>query len=165
MEFLTHGWDLAAASSRATHYPDDAAELGLRTGSEMLKPECRGSAFLPEVEVASTEAAIDRPGGFHGSQSFLASHRLSCTHKALPVGSALRFRSADQQARRDADGRRARQGGEDQIWCRRAVVAGLRLAARSLAGRQRSIECRAELKHPNEGHEPIRLRHAFPGQF
>jgi len=66
MEFLTHGWDLAAATGRTGNYSDNAAELGLKTAREMLKPENRGSAFLPPVEVASTDAAVDRLVAFMG---------------------------------------------------------------------------------------------------
>jgi uncharacterized protein (TIGR03086 family) len=66
MEFLTHGWDLAAAIGRPPMYPAEAAELGLTTAMEMLKPEYRGSSFLPEVEVDSTEQAVDRLVAFMG---------------------------------------------------------------------------------------------------
>jgi uncharacterized protein (TIGR03086 family) len=66
MEFLTHGWDLAVAIGRAPDYPASAAELGLKTATEMLKPEYRGSAFLPEIEVASTNHPVDRLVAFLG---------------------------------------------------------------------------------------------------
>jgi uncharacterized protein (TIGR03086 family) len=66
MEFLTHGWDLAAATGRTVQYPDNAAELGLKTAREMLKPEYRGSAFLPQVKAASTDGAVDRLVAFMG---------------------------------------------------------------------------------------------------
>ena len=66
MEVLTHGWDLATAIGRAANYPTDAAELGLGTARAMLKPEFRGSAFLPEYEVLPTAGAIDRLVAFMG---------------------------------------------------------------------------------------------------
>jgi uncharacterized protein (TIGR03086 family) len=65
MEFLTHGWDLAVATGQRTNYPDAAAELGLETARDMLKPEYRGSAFLPEVEVSDAEQ-VDRLAAFLG---------------------------------------------------------------------------------------------------
>jgi uncharacterized protein (TIGR03086 family) len=66
MEFLTHGWDLAAATNRSANFPADAAELGLETARGMLKPEYRGSAFLPEFEVLPTAGAVDRLVAFMG---------------------------------------------------------------------------------------------------
>jgi uncharacterized protein (TIGR03086 family) len=66
MEFLTHGWDLAVAIGRRAKYSDAVADLGLETAREMLKPEYRGSAFLPEVEVAPTSEPVDRMVAFMG---------------------------------------------------------------------------------------------------
>jgi uncharacterized protein (TIGR03086 family) len=66
MEFLTHGWDLAAAINRTANFPATAAELGLKTAKEMLKPEYRGSAFLPEFEVSPTAGAVDQLVAFMG---------------------------------------------------------------------------------------------------
>ena len=66
MEFLTHGWDLAIAINRPADYSADAAELGLNTAKEMLKPERRGSAFAPAFEVAPDAGAVDRLVAFMG---------------------------------------------------------------------------------------------------
>jgi uncharacterized protein (TIGR03086 family) len=66
MEFLTHGWDLAAATNRSANFSANAADLGLETARDMLKPEHRGSAFLPEFEVLPTAGAVDRLVAFMG---------------------------------------------------------------------------------------------------
>ena len=68
MEFLTHGWDLATAIDRPVSYSDEAAELALKTGRMMLKPEYRGpdKAFGPEVPVPDSARAVDRLVAFMG---------------------------------------------------------------------------------------------------
>lgn len=62
MEFLTHGWDLATAIDRPVSYRDEAAELALKTGRLMLKPEYRGpdKAFGREFRVPDSAGAVDR---------------------------------------------------------------------------------------------------------
>ncbi len=68
MEFLTHGWDLAAAIGREVSYRDEAADLALKTGRVMLKPEYRGpdKAFGQEVPVRDSAGAVDRLVAFMG---------------------------------------------------------------------------------------------------
>ena len=68
MEFLTHGWDLATAIDRPVSYSDEAAELALKTGRLMLKPEYRGpdKAFGQEVPVPDSAGAVDRLVAFMG---------------------------------------------------------------------------------------------------
>jgi uncharacterized protein (TIGR03086 family) len=66
MEFLTHGWDLAIATNQPANFSANAAELGLTTAREMLKPEDRGTSFLPEFEVIATAGAVDRLVAFMG---------------------------------------------------------------------------------------------------
>lgn len=68
MEFLTHGWDLATAIGRPASYSDEAAELALKTGRLMLKPEYRGpgKAFGEEVPVPDSAGAVDRLVAFMG---------------------------------------------------------------------------------------------------
>jgi len=68
MEFLTHGWDLATAIDRPVSFSDEAAELALKTGRLMLKPEYRGpdKAFGPEVPVPDSASAVDRLVAFMG---------------------------------------------------------------------------------------------------
>jgi uncharacterized protein (TIGR03086 family) len=68
MEFLTHGWDLATAIGREVSYRDEAAELALKTGRVMLKPEYRGpgKAFGREVPAPDSAGAIDRLVAFMG---------------------------------------------------------------------------------------------------
>ena len=68
MEFLTHGWDLAAAIGHPVSFSDEAAELGLKTGRLMLKPEFRGpdKAFGEQVPIADSADAVDRLVAFMG---------------------------------------------------------------------------------------------------
>lgn len=68
MEFLTHGWDLATAIDRPVSYSDQAANLALKTGRQMLKPEFRGAgkAFGQEVPVPDSAGAVDRLVAFLG---------------------------------------------------------------------------------------------------
>ena len=72
MEFLTHGWDLSAATNQSGNFPADAAELGLETARRMLKPEFRGSAFLPEFRGSPHRRGCRSTSGLHGPQSRLA---------------------------------------------------------------------------------------------
>jgi uncharacterized protein (TIGR03086 family) len=68
MEFLTHGWDLAAAIDYPVSFSHEAAELGLRTGRSMLKPEFRGAGktFGEEVPVSDSADATSRLVAFLG---------------------------------------------------------------------------------------------------
>jgi uncharacterized protein (TIGR03086 family) len=68
MEFLVHGWDLAAATGRVVTFPPAAADLALATGRQMLKPEYRGpgKSFGYEVEVSDAAGPVDRLVAFLG---------------------------------------------------------------------------------------------------
>ena len=68
MEFLTHGWDLAAATGQPATFDPAAAELALHTGRQMLKPEYRGpgQSFGEEVEVDPTAGPVERLVAFMG---------------------------------------------------------------------------------------------------
>jgi uncharacterized protein (TIGR03086 family) len=68
MEFLTHGWDLATAIGRPFSYSDEAAELALKTGRQMLKPNYRGPGkeFGQEVPISDSAGAVDRLVAFLG---------------------------------------------------------------------------------------------------
>ncbi len=68
MEFLTHGWDLAMATGHSVAYDQEAAEWGLATGRQMLKPEYRGPGqpFGPEVTVADAAGPVVRLVAFLG---------------------------------------------------------------------------------------------------
>jgi uncharacterized protein (TIGR03086 family) len=68
MEFLVHGWDLAAATGSSVRFSSDAADLALATGRQMLAPEYRGpgKTFGDEVEVSDTAGPVDRLVAFLG---------------------------------------------------------------------------------------------------
>jgi uncharacterized protein (TIGR03086 family) len=68
LEFLVHGWDLAVATGRSASFSPAAAELGLDTGRQMLKPEYRGpgKSFGYEVEVTDAAGQVERLVAFMG---------------------------------------------------------------------------------------------------
>lgn len=68
MEFLVHGWDLAAATGRPASFKPAAADLALATGRQMLQPEYRGpgKSFGYEVEVSEGTGPVDRLVAFLG---------------------------------------------------------------------------------------------------
>lgn len=68
MEFLVHGWDLAAATGSSVTFKPAAADLALATGRQMLQPEYRGpgKTFGDEVAVSDSAGAVDRLVAFLG---------------------------------------------------------------------------------------------------
>jgi uncharacterized protein (TIGR03086 family) len=68
MEFLVHGWDLAAATGGSVSFEPAAADLALATGRQMLKPEYRGpgKTFGDEVAVSDDAGPVDRLVAFLG---------------------------------------------------------------------------------------------------
>jgi uncharacterized protein (TIGR03086 family) len=68
MEYLTHGWDLAAATSQPIPYTDAEGEEVLRRAEQTLPPQYRGGdmPFGAEVPVPETAPAVDRLIAFMG---------------------------------------------------------------------------------------------------
>jgi uncharacterized protein (TIGR03086 family) len=68
IEYLTHGWDLATATSQPPPYTDDEAADVLQRAQRWLTPEFRGEdkPFGPVVEVAADAPAIHHMIGFMG---------------------------------------------------------------------------------------------------
>jgi len=67
MEYLAHGWDLAAATGHDPEYDDAAAQFALASANEILLPEYRGTEFFGNsVEVPADAPALDRFLGFVG---------------------------------------------------------------------------------------------------
>lgn len=66
MEYLTHGWDLATATSQPVPYTDEEAAEVLARAEETLPDEYRGSAFGPPVVIHADAPAIDRLVAFMG---------------------------------------------------------------------------------------------------
>jgi len=68
IELLTHGWDLAQATSQPANFPNDLAERALAAARQQLttRPEGPGAPFAAEVPVAHEAPAMDRLAGFLG---------------------------------------------------------------------------------------------------
>jgi uncharacterized protein (TIGR03086 family) len=65
-EFSVHGWDIARATGYKGALAADVAAFGLRWARQALKPEYRGTAFGPEVEIASEAPEADQLAAFFG---------------------------------------------------------------------------------------------------
>jgi uncharacterized protein (TIGR03086 family) len=65
-DLAVHAWDLARTSGIAPEIDDEVVGAALEWGRANLKPEFRGVAFGPEVEVPPTAPAYDRLVGFFG---------------------------------------------------------------------------------------------------
>lgn len=67
MEYLAHGWDLAAATGQDPGFEPAAAEAALATARTVLLPEYRTPDYFgPEVPVDEDAPALDRFLGFMG---------------------------------------------------------------------------------------------------
>jgi uncharacterized protein (TIGR03086 family) len=66
MEYLTHGWDLAAATGQPVPFTEDEAADALALAEATLRDEYRGDAFGPRREVPAGAPAIDRFIAFMG---------------------------------------------------------------------------------------------------
>jgi uncharacterized protein (TIGR03086 family) len=68
MEYLTHGWDLATATSQASPWSEEEAAATLRRAEATLPPQYRGEGmpFGPVVPVDEGAPSIDRLAGFMG---------------------------------------------------------------------------------------------------
>jgi uncharacterized protein (TIGR03086 family) len=65
-DLAVHAWDLARAAGLAPEMDGEVVEAALEWGRANLKPQFRGAAFGPEVEVSPTAPAYDRLVGFFG---------------------------------------------------------------------------------------------------
>jgi uncharacterized protein (TIGR03086 family) len=68
MEYMTHGWDLAAATGQTVPYTEAEAAETLARAQATLPPQYRGEGmpFAHEVPVDGDAAAVDRLIGFMG---------------------------------------------------------------------------------------------------
>ena len=67
-DLVVHAWDVAQATGRTQELDPELAEAALAWGRENLKPEYRGQAFGPEIQVPETAPVYDRLAGFFGRQ-------------------------------------------------------------------------------------------------
>jgi uncharacterized protein (TIGR03086 family) len=66
MEYLSHGWDLAAATGQPVPFTEEEAADALARAEATLRDEYRGDAFGPRREVPASAPAIDRFVAFMG---------------------------------------------------------------------------------------------------
>jgi uncharacterized protein (TIGR03086 family) len=65
-DLIVHAWDVARATGQSTELDPELAAAALEWGRENLKPQLRGQAFGPEVEVPDNAPVYDRLAGFFG---------------------------------------------------------------------------------------------------
>lgn len=65
-----HAWDVATATRQSTKLDPTVARAALDWARENLKPEYRGKAFGPEVEVPENAPIYERLVGFFGRDPF-----------------------------------------------------------------------------------------------
>ncbi len=65
-EFSVHGWDIARATGHTGELDAEVAAFGLNWAKQALKPEYRGTAFGPEVEIGSDAPEVDQLAAFFG---------------------------------------------------------------------------------------------------
>jgi uncharacterized protein (TIGR03086 family) len=65
-----HAWDLATATHQSTKVDPEVARVALDWARGALKPEFRGKAFGPEVEIPENAPIYDRLAGFFGRNPF-----------------------------------------------------------------------------------------------
>jgi uncharacterized protein (TIGR03086 family) len=65
-----HSWDLATATHQSTRLDQEVARVSLDWARGALKPEYRGTAFGPEVEVPENAPIYERLVGFFGRNPF-----------------------------------------------------------------------------------------------
>lgn len=63
---IVHAWDLARATGHSSELDPELAEAALAWGRENLKPQFRGQAFAPEIQVPEDAPAYDRVAGYFG---------------------------------------------------------------------------------------------------
>jgi len=69
-DLAVHGWDLATATHQSTKLDQEVARVSLDWARGALKPEYRGTAFGPEVEVPENAPIYERLAGFFGRNPF-----------------------------------------------------------------------------------------------
>ena len=69
-DLAVHGWDIATATRQSTDLDPEVGRVALDWAHENLKPQFRGAAFGPEVEVPENAAVYDRLAGFFGREPF-----------------------------------------------------------------------------------------------
>jgi uncharacterized protein (TIGR03086 family) len=65
-DVAVHGWDLAKATGQPTELDSEIGKFSLEWARENLKPQLRGQAFGPEVEVPESAPVYDRLAGYFG---------------------------------------------------------------------------------------------------
>ena len=65
-DLVIHAWDLARATGQSADLDPELGAAALAWGQENLKPEFRGQAFGPEVQVPESAPVYDRMAGFFG---------------------------------------------------------------------------------------------------
>lgn len=65
-----HGWDIATGTGQSTDLDPELGRVALDWARENLKPQFRGTAFGPEIEVPDNAAVYERLAGFFGRDPF-----------------------------------------------------------------------------------------------
>jgi uncharacterized protein (TIGR03086 family) len=65
-DMAVHAWDIAAATGQPTDLDPEIGQVALDWAKANLKPEFRGQAFGPEVEVSENAPLYDRLAAFFG---------------------------------------------------------------------------------------------------
>jgi uncharacterized protein (TIGR03086 family) len=69
-DLSVHAWDLATATHQSTKLDQEVARVSLDWAHGALRPEYRGTAFGPEVEVPENAPIYERLVGFFGRNPF-----------------------------------------------------------------------------------------------
>lgn len=69
-DLAVHAWDVATATQQSTKLDPEVARVALDWARENLKPQYRGQAFGPEVEVPENAPIYERLAGFFGRNPF-----------------------------------------------------------------------------------------------
>jgi len=69
-DLAVHAWDVVTATRQSMTLDAEVARVGLGWARENLKPQFRGQAFGPEVEVPENAPIYERLAGFFGRNPF-----------------------------------------------------------------------------------------------
>jgi uncharacterized protein (TIGR03086 family) len=69
-DLAMHGWDIATATRQSTRLDPEVGRESLDWARENLKPQFRGTAFGPEVEVPENALVYERLAGVFGRNPF-----------------------------------------------------------------------------------------------